>query len=212
MKKLILCILFCGTTFICNAQLMAEWFNQRATQKKYLLQQIAALQIYMAYIEKGYNIAKSGLATIDNIKEGHFNLDKDFFNSLENINPRVKNYSRVADILMLSIKIVKQCKHTMANVKENNEFSGNETAYMEKVFTSLINESVAIINDLIDLITDGKFNMSDDERISRINGIYQDMQEHYLFVRHFSNDASLVNLQRKIEEKDARVLEVLNGL
>ena len=41
-----------------RAQTFAEWFRQSATQKKYLLQQIAALQVYIGYVQKGYSIAK----------------------------------------------------------------------------------------------------------------------------------------------------------
>src|SRR5436190_21373731 len=99
MKKCLLSILLVATTIICHAQGLSEWFNQNATQKKYLLQQIAALQVYTQYLQKGYSIAKTGLTTIGNFKNGHFSLDKDFFASLENINPKIKKYSRVSDII-----------------------------------------------------------------------------------------------------------------
>ena len=71
MKKCFLCIVLLITTILCNAQGLSEWFNQKATQKKYLLQQIAALQVYIGYLQKGYSIAKTGLTTIGNIKNGH---------------------------------------------------------------------------------------------------------------------------------------------
>ena len=48
------------------AQTLAEWVSQKVTQKKYLLQQIAALQVYSGYLSKGYSIAKDGLNTTFN--------------------------------------------------------------------------------------------------------------------------------------------------
>ena len=58
MKKL----LILSTMVLCadnlSAQTVAEWFRQKATQRKYLLQQIAALHVYSGYLSKGYSIAK----------------------------------------------------------------------------------------------------------------------------------------------------------
>ncbi len=58
MKRLFPLVLFAllhssGT----KAQTFDEWFRQSATQKKYLLQQIAGLQVYIGYVQKGYSIA-----------------------------------------------------------------------------------------------------------------------------------------------------------
>ncbi|MBK8310917.1 MAG: hypothetical protein IPL04_08535 [Chitinophagaceae bacterium] len=35
-----------------NGQTLAEWTQQKKTQKKYLLQQIVALQVYIGYAKK----------------------------------------------------------------------------------------------------------------------------------------------------------------
>ena len=65
-----------------SAQTSSEWFRQKATQKKYLLQQIAALQVYSGYLSKGYSIAKNGLNTIKNIKNGDLLQHSNYFTSL----------------------------------------------------------------------------------------------------------------------------------
>src|SRR5258705_8026730 len=106
MKKCLLVLVFIGIGILTQAQTWAEWFSQKSTQKKYLIQQIAMLQVYIGYLQKGHNIAKNGLITIGNIKNGHFTLDKDFFASLRNVNPKVKQYVKVADIITLNEKIV----------------------------------------------------------------------------------------------------------
>ncbi|MCH5688762.1 conjugal transfer protein TraI [Niabella sp. W65] len=53
MKKILLFLLLvvsAGSNL--QAQTFAEWFQQKKTQKKYLLQQIAALQVYIGYAKK----------------------------------------------------------------------------------------------------------------------------------------------------------------
>src|SRR3546814_4811730 len=54
-----------------------EWFRQKKTQKEYLVMQIAALQAYIQVAKRGYEIAKTGLTTIGNIKDGDFNLHRE---------------------------------------------------------------------------------------------------------------------------------------
>jgi hypothetical protein len=96
-----------------NAQTADEWFNQKSTQKKYLLQQIAALKVYLGYAKKGYTIVTSGVNTIRNIKNGDLNLHRDFFNRLKNVNPSIRKYAKVADIIAYQVKIIKQTKITI---------------------------------------------------------------------------------------------------
>ena len=53
----IACIIL--STNIGHSQKWDEWFKQKKTQKKYLIQQIAALKVYLGYLKEGYDIAIS---------------------------------------------------------------------------------------------------------------------------------------------------------
>ena len=74
MKKIIAIALLLSFAESISAQTFDEWFNQKATQRKYLIQQIAALEVYTGYVSDGYSIAKKGLNIIHDIKNGDFNL------------------------------------------------------------------------------------------------------------------------------------------
>jgi hypothetical protein len=93
MKKIVIfsMVLFAGSKHL-YSQMADEWINQKATQKKYLLQQIVALQTYIGYAKKGYAIVEKGVSTIRNIKNGDFNLQMDLFNSFKAINTKISNY------------------------------------------------------------------------------------------------------------------------
>jgi len=54
-----------------NAQTWNEWFRQKKTQKKYLVQQIAALKVYLKYLKQGYRIVDKGLSLVGDIKDGN---------------------------------------------------------------------------------------------------------------------------------------------
>src|ERR1700750_1480750 len=111
--KLVTTIALSAFLFVAHSQTYDEWFRQKKTQKEYLLQQIAALQTYIGYAEQGYSIVKSGLNLIGNVKKGDFSLHSDYFKSLANVNPSIKQYVKVAETITLQISIAKQISSTL---------------------------------------------------------------------------------------------------
>ncbi len=77
-KVALVAVLLLTNTFA-NGQTFGEWFRQKKTQIKYLLERIAQLQVQIELLKKGYKIVDNGLRTIHQIKDGEFNLHKDFF-------------------------------------------------------------------------------------------------------------------------------------
>ena len=123
-------------------QNLSEWANQKQTRKKYLLEQIAALKVYLDYGRKGYSIVSGGLRTISDIKKGDFKLHNSFFNSLRDVNPQVQKWERVSDIISLQIQIVKQSKIARGYVRQSGELTEDELTYCIKVLDALVNECV----------------------------------------------------------------------
>ncbi|RKD15296.1 hypothetical protein BCY91_06110 [Pelobium manganitolerans] len=212
MKKITLfLLLFVSAGSTLQAQTFAEWFQQKKTQKKYLLQQIAALQVYIGYAKKGYNIAKEGLTTIGGFTRGEFNLHTDYFNSLKSVNPEIKRYAKVADIIALQIKIVKNYNQTYRRLNSSDAFSNDELAYISRVFNRLLDDCAKTLDELITITTDGKMEMKDDERMGRIDLLYMDMQDKFTFSQSFSNDATSLATSRIKEKTDIQTSRVLHG-
>ena len=195
-----------------NAQTWDEWFRQKKTQKKYLLQQIAALKVYIDYAKKGYDIASKGLNTIRRIKDGDFNLHRDFFGSLSLVNPTIKRYKKVADIIALQVRIVKNAKQTMEGVREGGQFTADEISYCTNVYSGLLEDCLDGINELFLVITSGELEMKDDERIRRIDRLYSDMQNKYSFSEDFGNSMGVLAVQRVNERAEIDYSTILNGL
>ncbi len=213
MKKIILfLLLFVSAGSSLQAQTFAEWFRQKKTQKKYLLQQIAALQVYIGYAKKGYNIAKEGLTTISGFTRGEFNLHTDYFNSLKSVNPEIKRYVRVADIIALQIKIVQNYNREYQRLNSSDAFSNDELAYIGRVFSRLLDNCDKTLDELITITTAGKLEMKDDERMKRIDMLYFDMQDKFTFLRSFSNDAVSLAASRIKEKTDVQNSRVQSGI
>ncbi|OIR01281.1 hypothetical protein GALL_165690 [mine drainage metagenome] len=201
----ILILLITVTTI--HAQTWDEWFRQKKTQKKYLLQQIAALQTYIVTAEKGYRIASDGIHAINNIKNGEFNLHSLFFSSLKTVNPRIKNAAFVAEIIAYQIAIVNKFK----NINKQN-LSSDEVAYIGTVYCSVITESLKDIDALITIVTDNGLQMTDDERIQRITALHSDMQDKFVFSQSFTNNANILSVQKQQQLNDAVTAKQLYNL
>jgi len=212
MKKTLLITLVCLSFYTGHSQTWSEWTRQKKTQIKYLLRQIAALQVYIGYAKKGYEIADKGLSTISNIKNGEFNLHRDFFSSLKMITPRIREYSKVTDVISIQLRIVKTYQRSIKSVRESHQFTESELDHITTVFTRLVNASVDNVEELIRLITASKYEMKDDERLKRIDVVHTDMQEKASMVQSFSHSNSIMAVQRLKEKNDIQVMKKLYGL
>lgn len=213
MKKILLfLLLLVSAAGSLQAQTFAEWFNQKQTQRKYLLQQIAALQVYIGYAKKGYNIAKEGLTTIGGFTKGELNLHTDYINSLKSVNPEIKRYAKVAEIIAIQVKIVQNYNRTHRTLNSSDAFSKDELEYIRRVFSRLLNDCDKTLDELITVTTDGKLEMKDDERIEKIDNLYLDMQDKFTFSQSFSNDAKSLAASRIKEKTDVQTSRVLHGI
>jgi len=212
MKKLLILMLFGMIATGAHAQWFGEWFQQKKTRTKYLVQQIAGLQVYIAYLQKGYSIAKDGLSTISDIKNGEVNLHKDYFNSLKNVNPKIKRDEKVAAIMAFQAQINKCAQYTNQQVIASQAFNTAEQAYINRVLGRLREDCSKISKELSTLTTDGKLEMKDGERLQRISALYKEMQGNYIFSRHFSNEVLTLAAARMEAQKDIELSRLMNGI
>lgn len=186
-----------------------EWFRQKKTQIRYLKGQIVALKVYAEYLKKGYSIAQKGLTTIGDIKDGTFSLDKDYFNSLKQVSPVIKNSPKVHDIICLQQAIGKSFHKLNADCRDDENFTTAEIGYIEEVHQNMLTECDASIDELTMITTSGVAEMKDDERLFRLNKVHQDMQEKYAFTQDFVASTRLLSLQREKEKNQVKTVEKL---
>lgn len=203
MKKIVLLLLIAG---FLNGNIFAQ-----AKQREVLLKQIAAFKVYIGYAQKGYSIAQKGLTTIGNFKRGEFNLHEDYFNSLKNINPKIKSYTRLGEIISLQVKVLQNYSRTIRQIQQNDLFHGDEVAYVKRALDRMIENCEGTLEELIVIVTEGKLEMKDDERMKRIDVLYQNMMESYTFYEDFSNQTKLMSMSRGKEATDVKTSRALHG-
>ncbi|MEN5232512.1 hypothetical protein [Sphingobacterium faecium] len=195
-----------------NAQNFNEWFRQKKTQKQYLLQQIAALQVYKGAIKKGYHIVEDGLNLISDVQDGEFSLHKDYFDRLNRVSPYVKQYPKIAAISKCYKNIYQIYQQSEKMAASTKSFSAQEHGAMRNIWERVIDNCHLLIAEMEKICTDGTLGMSDSQRTEHIDKIFLEMESNLAFAHSFSTELLTIKQGRNQAEKDIRVMRSLNGL
>jgi hypothetical protein len=213
MKKILLVLIATGASFnFCEAQTWNEWFRQKKTQKQYLIQQIAALKVYLKYLKEGYDIAQKGLNLVGDIKDGNFNDHSTYFESLRLVNSSIRSSPKISLIIAYQVRIVNDFRALQKDCRGNRDLTEEEMQYIEKVYEKLLTECETSISDLNVMITDNASQLKDDERIERIDLIYEDMTDKHSFARAFCNSTRMLMAQRSRELHEIEGSRKLNSV
>lgn len=192
----LLAVALFGNMASLQAQTLGEFLNQKKKQKQYLLQQIAALQVYIGYAKKGYDIVGSGLETVRDFKNGEFSLHQNFISSLKKVSPAVRGNAKIMEIIELQVSI----RSAFNGVRSGDFLSAATLSYIAKVRENVLTECDNDLEELLLVITSGKLEMGDDERLERLDQIYLSMRNKSEFVQDFTGQLNLLIRQKKNEQ------------
>jgi len=212
-RKAFFCTICCFSLFAfsfqpVSAQTFAEWFSQKKTQLKYLTQQIAALEQYESGVRQGYRIAQGGWGGIGNWVKGEFDLHSAYYSSLKNVNPAIRANPKADSTVSYAMLIPQQFDHL-------NGLAGLDQVsrdYIASVRTSVMKETDKDLSELQLVMTDGKVEMTDDERITRLDQIDARVKDKLAFVRSFCNSVRLLIVQRNNSNNDINTLKKSYGI
>lgn len=213
MKKIMFVVIVVGLSInVSEAQTWNEWFRQKKTQKQYLIQQIAALKVYMKYLKEGYDIARKGLNLVGDIKDGNFKDHSTYFESLLLVNSSIRDSPKVALIVAYQMKIINEFRKLQKDCRKSSDLSKEEIQYVENVYSNILTECETIISALNRTITDNASQLKDDERIERIDLIYEDMKNKHSFAKAFCNSTQILIAQRFRESHEIDGARKLNSV
>lgn len=191
---------------VAHAQNFNEWFRQKKTQINYLQKQIIALQVFIELGQQGYAIYREGLDLIGDIKDGEFKLHKDYFASLSNVK-RVVSQSAQLDEIIAWAQQIRLFEQRVSEVDV-----GNATNSLRRLFTALAEKSSDQVGQLQLLITDGHYELKDEQRIEHISNVHSDMLRLYSFAKQTYQDAIFQTKELSKQDKEIEIIKQLQGL
>lgn len=192
------------TKFIVLLILLAvsSFANAQSATIKVMLEQIAALQVYIGHVKDTYRIAKNGLDFIGDKTGAERDLHRQYFLSLRTINPKVSGYKRVQDCLDTYIKISQNQDKYLSLIRNAEFITDNEKRYLTEVYHKISRQADLLIDNLEAVLQSGQLEMEDNERLEAIDQTYHDISELSAFSQSFGNEAMRLNLARSRQKSD----------
>ncbi|MES2376057.1 MAG: hypothetical protein V4553_05750 [Bacteroidota bacterium] len=207
----LLMLTFFGT-MSAQAQFLGGFFSQQSQKKKLMAEQIAGLQVYLGAIGGGYHIAQTGLNTAHELKNGTFSLHTAYFNSLAQVNPVVRNNSKGKLVTDLYSQLNRQFDQEQQWQKQQQQLTAVETANLVKVAANLKKLSDADMAELTDVLTPGKLQLTDEQRLARVDKLYAAMKDKAAFTASFTGKCRQLALARRRAKADQDQLRKLYGI
>jgi hypothetical protein len=170
--------------------------DQEIAQLLLNYEKLRQLESILDNMYKGYKILTKGYNTIKDISEGNFNLHRVFLDGLFEVNPKIREYHKIPQIIRYQQLLVKEYKQAWNYFKENEQLSAGEIKYIELVYSGLFKQSLKDLDELILVTTASKLRMSDDQRLRAIDRIYLDIEDKLAFLRFFNNGTRMLCMQR----------------
>lgn len=207
-------LIFSFTSIICfqaRAQLLGGFFSQQSRKQELMAAQIAAYQLYLAGLKGGIHIAQNGLTNAYDFKNSAFGLHAAYFNSLEQISPAIQNNAKAKAIAEIKQQIIKEFSPEIAFQQKINVLTVAEQNYIRQVYESLVEKCNTDLAELHDIMTPGRLQLSDEQRLERIDHLYAAMQEKLAFTGSFTAKCHQLALLRQQAVKDRQAIRKLYG-
>ncbi len=188
-----------------SAQTFSEFFKQKSTQKKYLLEQIMALRAYASMAKKGYDIVRDGLNTVRGITSGEFGLHDLFFSNLQSINPIVRNNPKIAEILAMQ----RTTARLLDNLRYPEQLGQEQRDYLMTIKRNLIKECERDMDELLLVTSADMTSMDDASRLEKLNAIHREATDKMLFARWLAKE---LETWRMVSESEDSSLQKLRRL
>lgn len=209
MKKVVFVLALLFVAFCGRAQTWGEWFQQKKTAIKYLVEQISALKVYGSAVKKGYDLLDSGLKSIGGWKKADLLLHQEHFASQSLVNPGVKGSPIVTRMHMLQMAIQQVYRECKTKYSIGEEFTSSEKDYFSTVLKNMLDQCKMAGEETMILTADGQCQMRDDERLKRLQKIHDDMVALYAFARHFRNELATTAVNRLMDRNKVKILKSL---
>lgn len=211
LRSLLIFFLTSTGCFQARAQLLGGFFSQQSRKEELMTAQIAAYQLYLTELRSGIDIARTGLSTAYKLKNGTLDLHTAYFNSLWQANPAIQNNAKAKAIAGLEQQITNEFDQEIAFQKKTNRLTPPEQSYIRQVYQNLVAKCNLDLSELRDVLTPGKLQLTDQQRLERIDGLYAAMQDKLAFTGAFTAKCHQLALGRQQAAKDREVLKKLYG-
>jgi hypothetical protein len=139
-------------------------------------------------------------------------LYKKFYDELWKVRNALSTYKRVSLIIKRQQQIIEQYRFTWSMINQDKHFTREEIAYMQRVYTGILNESAHNLDQIITVINSFKMQMSDAKRLEIIANAGDRIEENYNDLRQFNEHNVRLSLNRAKDQQEINTVRKLYGI
>jgi len=215
-------LLFCFSLFPCKpvqAQIPIISIIQSGIKKVIMavdlqVQRMQNKTIWLQNAQKEMEniMSETKLTEISDWVEKQKDLYGDYFDELWKIKEVIAYYHSIEEIVDKQVRLVAEYEAAFKLFQQDKHFTADELAYMEKVYTGILDQSLQNLDQLFLVINSFTTQMSDEKRLEIITAAGEAMNENYNDLKMFNNQNAMLSLQRSKDVNEANVVRQLYGI
>ena len=219
MKKLLVCLGFVLVTINTEGQIPVTEIIKAGIEKVIVaidlkIQRLQTKTIWLQNAQKVIEnaMSKLKLSQIGDWVQKQKDLYQNYFDELWKVKNILTYYFRVKEIINQQLALVREYHRAWQGVRQDGHFTADEIAYIGKIYTGMIEESLKNLDQVSLVINSFTTQMSDARRMEIIDDAALKMQTNYDDLRRFNNQNIQLSLQRSKDEHDISVVKQLYGI
>lgn len=135
-----------------------------------------------------------------------------YYDELWKIKATIAYYQRIKDVAVRQVALVNDYKRAWALLQQDKHFSAGELQQMSAVYSGILSASERNLDDVMTVVSSGKTQMSDEQRLELINRAADRLEENYSDLRRFNTGNEMLSLQRSRDLADTKTTRQLYGI
>ena len=140
------------------------------------------------------------------------NLYGEYYQELWQVKSALSTYSKTATLIQRQMQLVKEEQQDWAAVQQDPHFSVAELNHIGSVYSGILSESSRNIQQIEKVITAFVTQTDDASRLRLIDQASTSIDGNYQDLRAFTQENSLLSLQRAKDENDILTIQSLHNL
>jgi len=219
MKKFLVCLCFLLQGMGAKAQdpiteVIKEGIKKVIVAIDLKIQRLQTKTIWLQNAQKVVEnaMSKLKLSEIGDWVQKQKDLYQNYFDELWKVKNVLTYYFRVKEIINQQSDLVRQYHRAWQGVLHDRHFTADEVAYIGKIYTGMIAESLKNLEKVSLVIKSFTTQMSDASRMGIIDDAARRMQTNYDDLRRFNSENIQLSIQRSNDEHDISIVKQLYGI
>jgi hypothetical protein len=139
-------------------------------------------------------------------------LFAEYYQELWEVKTVFSTYGRLTQLIQRQTQLVRDYQQVTATIQKDPHFSTSEVAQMLTVYSGILDASIRNVGQLTLVIQSFVTQMNDADRLRLIDQTAADIDRNYADLRDYSQQNTLLSLQRAKDEGDIQTIKALYNI